>query len=100
FRSYVSFFTISPSVRFAGWELHNTAIKTGWTHEVLDKYELQRSVSHPRAVFLISLRRLGVRNILLILLPLFMIYFISLFSFAFNPETHASMIFGLASAGV
>lgn len=100
FRSYVSFFVISPSLHVTGWEISDTAVRTGMTQSVLDKYESQKLVSYPRAIFSINLRRSGVRNLLLILLPLFMIYFITLFSFAFDPKTHSGTIFGLASAGV
>lgn len=100
FRSYASFFIMSPSIRLTGWEIFDTSVKLGMTQSVLDKYEAQKVVSYPRVVFSISLRRSGVRNLLLILLPLFMIYFITLFSFAFDPKTHSGTIFGLASAGV
>jgi len=100
FRSYSSFFVIAPSIRLTGWEIYDTAVRTGMIKSDLDKFELQKAVSYPRAVFSISLRRSGTRNLLLILLPLFLIYFITLFSFAFDPKTHAGTIFGLASAGV
>ena len=100
FRAYTSFFVISPSIRLTGWDISDTSVRAGMTQSVLDKYEAQKEVSYPRAVFSISLRRVGARNLLLILLPLFMIYFITLFSFAFNPKTHPGTIFGLASAGV
>lgn len=99
FRTYTSFFVIADSIRLAGWEIFDRSVRSGMTQSFLDKYDAQKEVSYPRAVFSISLRRSGSRNLFLILLPLFMIYFISLFSFAFDPKTNPGTIFGLASAG-
>lgn len=100
FRSYHSFFKLAPDIIPAGWLLYGTGVRTGWVQSVLDKYESHKIVSHPRAIFSIFIRRGGIRSILLILLPLFMIHFISLFCFAFDPRTQAVHIFGLASGGV
>jgi hypothetical protein len=100
FRTYTSFFIISDAIRLTGWEIFDRSVRAGMTQSVLDKYEAQKEVAYPRAVFSISLRRSGTRNLLLILLPLCMLYFISLFSFAFDPKTHPGTIFSLASAGV
>jgi hypothetical protein len=100
FRTYASFFVISDAIKLPGWYIFDKSIKSGMVQSILDKYEVQKEVSYPLAVFSIDLHRAGTRNLFLILLPLFMLYFISLFCFAFNPETHSGTIFSLASAGV
>ncbi len=100
FRSYSSFFDISPSVQFSGWRLEDLLVKTGFTESTIERSGTQKIISQPRAVFSLYLRRQGSRNIFLIFLPLFVIYIISLFSFAFDPQKNSTLIFGLASAGV
>lgn len=100
FRSYSSFFDISQSVQFSGWYLHDLLVKTGIYESILERSGTQKIVSQPRVVFSLCLRRQGARSILLILLPLFMIYLITLFSFAFDPKNNSGIIFGLSSAGV
>jgi hypothetical protein len=100
FKAYTSYFVIPPTVKFIGWNIWDLSVRSGMSESVLNKYESQKVVTYPRVVFSIFLRRSGVRNMFLILLPLFLIYFISLFTFAFDPETHPGTIFGIASAGV
>lgn len=100
FRSYHSFFKLTTGIVTSGWQLFGTAVRTGWIHSTLDEYGADKVVSNPRAIFSVTLKRGGIRNIILILLPLFMLFFISLFCFAFDPETHSFQIFGLASGGV
>jgi hypothetical protein len=100
FSSYSTHFVISPTVKFIGRNIWYLSVRSGMIEFVLNKYESQKVVKYPRVVFSIFLRRSGVRNIFLILLPLFLIYFISLFTFAFDPEAHPGITFGIASAGV
>lgn len=100
FSSYSPYFETAPSAQFSGWYLYDLLVNTGYYESILDRSGIQKAVAQPRVVFSLCLRRHGTRNILLILLPLFIIYFISLFSFAFDPEKNPGTIFSLASAGV
>ncbi len=101
FRSYSPFFELSPALsKRIGWLLLGTSIRTGWREIVIDEYETKRNISRPCAVFSMRMRRIGFRNAMLILLPLFMIYFLSLFSLALDPRRYPTIVFGLASAGV
>jgi len=100
YRVHSSFFKLSERTisSFSGWQLYGKNVDSGWSEAVLEQYPTQKVVENPIAVFSFGIMRSGLRNILLILLPLFMIYFLSLFSYAFDPKTHAGSIFGLASA--
>ncbi len=100
FRSYASFFSVPPVINTSGWRIYDTTTHIGWTKSVLDMYESQKIVAHPAVTFTISLRRVGFRNVMMILLPLFIMYFINLFSFAFDPKTNPTPIFYIASTGV
>jgi len=75
-------------------------VKTGYTESRLDMYDSSKIISHPKTVFSIDFRRSGIRNSLLILLPLFLIFFLSLFSLAFDPEKQITTIMSLSTVGV
>lgn len=100
YRSYTSLFKLSKNVNFSGWQIYDTNVTTGYFESTLDRYDKHKVVLQPKTVFTIYLQRAGVRNILLIILPLFLIYILSLFSFSFDPLKNASTIMMLSSAGV
>jgi len=100
FKSYESYFLIDKSVRISGWELEGRTVKTGFSESKLEQMDPEKVILHPKAIFAIDLRRSGIRYILLIILPLFIIFFISLFTFAFDPEKHITMILALATVSL
>jgi hypothetical protein len=100
FWSFSPYFEIAPTAGFSGWHLYDTLVNIGISESVIERTGTQKIIAQPRVVFSICLKREGTRNILLILLPLFIIYFISLFSFSFDPIKNPGTIFSLASAGV
>jgi len=85
---------------FSGWKIYDKHVNSGWTKSVLEQYPVKKIVEYPVAIFSFGIIRSGLRNILLILLPLFLVYFLTLFSYSFDPTTHAGTIFGIASSGV
>jgi hypothetical protein len=93
-------FTLSQSIFTMGWTIMGHGMRTGYAEAVLDKHDKTKVVRYPKAIFYIDFSRSGVRQILLVLLPLFLMFFIGLFSFSFDPKTHASQILGLSSASV
>ncbi len=95
-------FTVSDSIFIRGWEIVSTGVNTGYEEWVFDKHEDRRTIRHPKVVYSIDFKRSGNRFIFLILLPIFLIFFIGLFSFAFSPEdsNSRSVIMSLASASL
>jgi hypothetical protein len=73
---------LSPETRIPGWRPIEQAVKTGF---LLDKLDEKRKVYHPRAVFSIDFARVGFRHIMVIIMPLLLIFMISLFTWTFNP---------------
>lgn len=100
FRSYSSYFQLSNQILLTGWDIFGTAVKTGFSESRIDKYVAGKMIATPKAVFSIDFRRSGVRNSLIILLPMFLIFFLSLFSLAFDPQRQATIIMALSSASV
>lgn len=86
FEPSASGFTISNSIFIRGWDIIATNIKSGYEEWVLDKYDEKRTIRNPKVVYSIDFKRSGNRFILLILLPVFLIFFIGLFALGFNPE--------------
>ncbi len=100
FISYESYFSIDQSIEISGWEEEGKTVKTGYSESRLEKLDPEKVVLHPKTVFSIDYRRSGIRYILLIILPLCIIFFVGLFSFAFDPKKHATMILGLATGTI
>lgn len=95
-------FTISDAIFIRGWNIISKAVNTGYEEWVFDKYEDRRTIRHPKIVFSIDFKRSGNRFVFLILLPVFLIFFIGLFSFGFNPEDSnaRSVIMSLSSGSL
>ncbi len=100
FKSNETNFTISKAVAASGWEIEDRAARVGFAQDELEDYSPQKTVLYPKVVFSIDFRRSGIRYILLIVLPLIIIFFMGLYSFAFDPKKQASMISGLAIGGI
>ena len=103
FFSFTPFFNLSDHISFSGWDLYGKSIKTGYSkmQKIAEQYGVNVDVySHPMILYSIDFRREGIRNVLLIMLPLFLIYFLSLFCFSFDPSKHSNIILALSSAGI
>lgn len=104
FISYTPFFNLSDHIFFSGWDFYGTSLKTGYS-ETMQKIAKTYGINidaytHPMIIYSIDFRREGIRDVLLIILPLFLIYFLSLFCFSFDPSKQSNTILALASAGV
>ena len=93
-------FSLSEDIFLAEWRHTDHQVRTGYAQAHLEKHNVQKVVRNPKIVFSIDFRRSGVRQAFLILLPLFLIFFIGLFSFGFDPTTHARNIITLSSGSV
>lgn len=95
-------FTISDSIFIRGWDIVNKGVNSGYEEWILDKHDSRRIVRHPKVTFSIDVKRSGYRFIFLIFMPIFLLFFIGLFSFSFNPEDKNSRgnIMNLASGSL
>ncbi len=92
FQSYKSDFSISKNVFIPGWSQVDHSVKTGYEEEYLDKFDMRKVVRYPKAVFMFDFARLGISLIFLIFLPFFLIFFISIFWFSFEPDQGRSIM--------
>ncbi len=93
-------FIVEPGLQAFGWKQHDTDVRTGYREYVFDE-EGESKTFTPQTVFSINYRRIGIRHILSIFLPLLLIFFVSLFAFSFDIEgPHAGQAFGFAAGGI
>jgi hypothetical protein len=90
-------FIMSEGAYSFGWQEASHFVNTGYEEGYLDENDTSRVLRNPKAVFSIIIHRSGIRYILLVILPLFLIFFIGLLSFGF---TDARTISSLAPASV
>jgi len=93
-------FTISAAMHLEEWNITNTHVNYGYEEIELEKFQPKKIIRYPKIVFSIDVTRIGIRQILLIFLPLFLIFLISLFSLSFDPKTHKGEVLSLSLGAV
>jgi hypothetical protein len=86
FKVNKSGFSISESVFIPDWYQMDHEVKSGYEEKDIDKRDSRKTILNPKVMFMMDFRRSGVSLIMLILLPIFLIFFIGLFSFSFDPS--------------
>ncbi len=99
FRSFKSDFATSKKIFIPAWHEIDREVRTGYEEEYIDKFDQRKVIRYPVSVFMLDFTRSGSRLIILIFLPLFLIFFISLFWFSFEPE-NGRAILTLATSAV
>ena len=100
FSSSLSSFLISANVLIIGWKPVDRSVESGFTVSVLDKFDQNKDVSHPKMLFAIDFKRIGIQDIFLIFLPLCLMVFIGLFSFSLDPPKMTARIFTLTLTSI
>lgn len=80
FESSRHFFEVSQEAVAYGWRLVDRHVKTGYHEGVLDLRGKANYSYHPRVIFSLDYARVGVRRIISIIIPLLLVFFISLFT--------------------
>lgn len=83
---------ISPEIAVTDWKVSAVRVYSGYSSAILDKQDKAHVVAHPRIIFAIDYGHAGIRQALTIILPLILVFFMSLFSFALDPKNYASII--------
>jgi hypothetical protein len=77
-------FFVKPDMRFSGWNEIDTQVKFGYNQSILDQNDPQKNFKFSIVVFSIDYERSGLRYVFSILLPLLLIFYLTLFSFSFS----------------
>lgn len=75
-------FVVKQTAHTFGWELLGTTVTSGYDQSVIDEYDAQKTLRYARIVFAMDFSRYGTRYILSILLPLLLIFYLTLFCFS------------------
>lgn len=100
YRSYISGFTLSPDIFVAGWKVVGRNVVAGYSEAYLDKTDKRKVVFNPKIVFSIDFERSGVQQVFLIFLPLFLMFFIGIFSFSFDASKERRLVMSLSLGSV
>jgi hypothetical protein len=73
---------VADSIYTVGWSLIKTRVSSGKTIIELDKEAKEKNISAPRAIFALDFKDNSMRELWLILLPLFIFFLVALFSFS------------------
>ena len=72
--------TSSSSNFSSSWRLRKAYVKTGYISAPLSKKDPAMEISYPAAVFTFNLEGIGIRDLISLYFPMFVIFFIGLFS--------------------
>lgn len=100
YRAYISGFTLSEDMFVAGWRAVDHNVLTGYSEAHLDESDLKKVVLNPKVVFSIDFKRFGTQRIFLIFMPIFLMFFIGILSFVFDPIKERRNSIGLALGSV
>lgn len=81
-------FSVAPHVTLSDWDIVSKEIATGYMCEPLKVGPENTNVCFPRAVFMLDCQRHDLNHLFSILLPLLLIFFVTLLSFSFNTQEY------------
>jgi hypothetical protein len=100
YQAYVSSFTISDHIFIPGWKIIERNVVPGYKEALLDPADKKKMALNPKIIFSLDLERSGLQEVLVIFLPLFLMFFIGLFSFSFTSSEEQRMLFPLSLASI
>lgn len=92
-------FIISSDVSILGWKLRDTHVETSYLNNSLDALDVRKNITHPQVIFSLDYERIGIRYILLLILPLYLIFLLISLSFSLDDQYQSSII-SLSSGGI
>ncbi|MFA6066502.1 MAG: hypothetical protein WC707_04975 [Candidatus Babeliaceae bacterium] len=100
FESSSADFIVHFSTAALGWTAIDRHVVTGFIESDVDPYDPKKNVYHPSVLFSIDYQRNGIRYALTILLPLLLIFFVSLFIFSIDAFKYSTVAVSLAAGSV
>lgn len=100
FSSSVAGFSISPSTYTGGWLPVRKSTHEGYARASLDKFDRRKHIAHPRVVFSIDFERAGYRKLFLIFVPIFLLFFLGLFSLIVDIQENNRLALTLSTASL
>lgn len=92
FISYKTNISAAPNLKPGDWINKDNNVNYGYSTAQLDKFSPERTIQHPVVLFSFDFEKAGIKNILIIFAPLFVIFFLSFFSLMINIENTKAII--------
>ena len=86
FSSSAREFVVKARTESFGWERINRNVTTGFQKAEIDPHDDRKTIFYPVAIFSLDYSRYGIRYVLSIILPLLLIFYLSLFSFSWGED--------------
>ncbi len=90
-------FQVAPTVYASGWSYQGKSVKSGLQLNVLDQSTNTKLIS-PRTIFALDFANESFKRFILIILPLFIIFFLSLFTLSIDPVKQYATVVSIPAA--
>ena len=92
FEASESGFTLSKNIMVPGWKKIRHEVMTGYSESLLDRNDPTTKIEHPVLVFQIDFMRSGIRQLLVLFIPLFFMFYLTLFSLSLGKTQYMSRV--------
>lgn len=99
FKADTNKFITSQYINLNGWKEYNKQVITGYYKATLQENS-KETIYHPVVNFSIEYLNNSIKDIVSIFLPLFLLFFMAVFSFAMDPKFYFTFIVGLSTGSV
>ncbi len=93
-------FVVKAKTKAAGWDRINKSVTTGFQKSELDPHDERKTIYYPVAMFTLDYLRYGIRYVLSIMLPLLMLFYLTLSSLSWGDSTATSLAIGGITATI
>lgn len=93
-------FIIANSARLPSWKIIGKHVNVGHSCAQLQEDMVNKSVCAPRVLFLVDCAKNDLRHLFSIILPLLLIFFLTLFSFSFEVERRFDTLISISFGGI
>lgn len=74
-------FVVAPNIFVANWTVKKLDTNFGIDENILNQIDKTKKIAYPKAAFIIDFAKAGIRKVFIIFGPIFIIFFLALFSF-------------------
>ncbi|MBM3894569.1 hypothetical protein FJ366_03180 [Candidatus Dependentiae bacterium] len=92
-------FNTAPDLNISNWNIKSLNTDSGYFQPGLDTKQADKASAYPKAIFTMNVQKTGIRKVLVIFLPIFLVMILSLFSFLMALANYVGRA-TLATAGV
>lgn len=100
FESSEANLVLSENIQIPSWKKSTTNVNAGYTQAILDRHNQQLNIYNPVVLYQINFTHSGMRQILVIIIPLFFILFVAFLSLTLDPKEFSAQRMALGIANI